>query len=182
MYTTTSAPGIVLAHMSHERSSVGPPVRWHNFAVTSIISEAMAVSALRSTLSVLLALCWYHGAVDHADSACRVLFMTCSCCCTTASYIAVGGCSTWNASHRISESVLQSNLKCTRIFLLQTLPRGAARRYTSVGDGSSPHVRATTCASTCSVKSLATSSTSARSMVAVAHFATTSRTWRRSPV
>ena len=51
----------------------------------------------------------------------------------------------------------ESSLKCTCIFLLHTLPMGAARRYTTVFDGSAPRVRATTCASTCSVNTLATS-------------------------
>ena len=64
--------------------------------------------------------------------------MTRSCCCTAALYIAVRGCRTWNANHMICLSVLESSLKRAWIFLLHTLPMGAASRYTSFSDGIAP--------------------------------------------
>ena len=58
---------------------------------------------------------------------------------------------------------------------------GAASRYTSFSNGRAPRVLATTCASTCSVNTLATSRTVARWMVAVAYSATAPRTQRLNP-
>ena len=108
--------------------------------------------------------------------------MTRSCCYTATLYIAVRGWCTWKASHRLCQSVLESSLKCIWIFLLHTLPMGAASRYTSFSYGDTPRVLATTCASTYSVNTLATSWTAARWMVAVAHSATAPQTWRLSPI
>ena len=45
VYTTTSTPATVLAHVSHGSGSVGLPFGWRSSTVTSTISQPISLSA-----------------------------------------------------------------------------------------------------------------------------------------